>query len=61
MKLKKKKFDLLASIGLILLILINGVPKADVYGQVIDWGGMTPYAIYIILAFTLRRYFYSDN
>ena len=61
MKLKKKKFDLLASIGLIILILINGVPKADFYGEVVDWGGMTPYAIYIILVFALRRYFYSDN
>ena len=58
-KLQKKKFDLLASIGLIFLIINIGIPTLR-NGQII-FNALTPYLIYIVLVIALRRYFYTDK
>jgi hypothetical protein len=58
MKLSQKKFDLIATIGLAIYIVSRG--GFSTWGD-INWNKISSYAVYIIIAFALRRYFYSKD
>lgn len=59
MKLKKKKFDLLATVGLAVFIFFHKFDYYDV-GE-FDWNHSSIYMVYIIIALALRKYFYTDK
>ncbi len=58
MKLSQKKFDLIATIGLAIFVVLSGGIS---YNSDIDWNNISSYIVYIIIVIALRRYFYSND
>ena len=59
LKIKKKTYDLIATIGLAIFVSNNGL--SSYYDEMIAWDKISEYIVYVVIAFALRRYFYGGE